>query len=151
MLCILTPINFAINQKLIRIKYEDHISSMLIVGLIFFLARACQYNISKVEITILSPSQLKLCNLQYRNYFKSTYLAQFNSLEKYPKQYISYFFQIVHFKMNLIKFGSPYLDIPSSIYDFLKFVTKSMKKINKENQILNRALQLGAPGVYTPL
>ena len=53
--------------------------------------------------------------------------------------------------MNLTKFGSPHLDIPSSRYEFFKFVTKSMKKINKENQISNRALQLGAPGVYTPL
>ena len=53
--------------------------------------------------------------------------------------------------MNPTKFGSPHLDTPSSRYEFLKFVTKSVNKINKENQISNRALQLGAPGVYTPL
>ena len=53
--------------------------------------------------------------------------------------------------MNLTKFGSPHLDTPSSRYEFFKFVTKYMKQINKENQISNRALQLGAPGVYTPL
>ena len=53
--------------------------------------------------------------------------------------------------MNLTKFGSPHLDTPNSRYEFLKFVTKSMKKINKENQISNQALQLGAPGAYTPL
>ena len=53
--------------------------------------------------------------------------------------------------MNLTKFSSPHLDTPRSRYEFLKFVTKSMKKINKENQISNRALWLGAPGVYTLL
>ena len=53
--------------------------------------------------------------------------------------------------MNLTKYGSPHLDTPSSRYEFSKFVTKSVKKINKENQISNQALQLGAPGVYTPL
>ena len=34
--------------------------------------------------------------------------------------------------MNPTKFGYPYLDTPSSRYEFLKFVTKSVKKINKE-------------------
>ena len=53
--------------------------------------------------------------------------------------------------MNPTKFGSPHLDTPSSRYEFLKFITKFLKNINKENQISNRALQLGAPGVYTPL
>ena len=53
--------------------------------------------------------------------------------------------------MNLTKFGSPHLDTPSSRYEFLKFVTKFVKKINKENQISNRELLLGAPGAYTPL
>ena len=53
--------------------------------------------------------------------------------------------------MNPTKFGSPDLDIPSSRYEFLNFITKSMKKINKENQISNRALLLSAPGAYTPL
>ena len=53
--------------------------------------------------------------------------------------------------MNLKKFGSPHLGTPSSRYEFLKFITKFLKNINKENQISNRALQLGAPGVYTPL
>ena len=151
MLCIFTSFNFTRNQQLIRIKYEDHIKSMPTIGLIFFLAISCQHNISKIGITILSPTQLKLCNLQDRNYFKSTYLAQFNSLEKYSKQQISYFYQIVHFKMNLTKFGSHHLDTPSSRYEFLKFETKFVKKNNKENQISNQALQLGAPGVYTPL
>ena len=53
--------------------------------------------------------------------------------------------------MNPTKFGSPHFDTRSFRYEFLKFLTKSVKKINKENQISNRALQLGAPGVYTPL
>ena len=47
--------------------------------------------------------------------------------------------------MNLAKFGSPHLDTPSSRYKFFKFAFKSVK-INKENQISNRAQQLGAPG-----
>ena len=51
--------------------------------------------------------------------------------------------------MNPKKFGSPHLDTPSSRYNFCNLATKSMKKINKENQISNRALQLGAPGLYT--
>ena len=34
--------------------------------------------------------------------------------------------------MNLTKFGSPHLDTPNSRYEFLKFVTKSMKKIIKK-------------------
>ena len=47
------------------------------------------------------------------------------------------------------KFGSPHLDTPSSKYEFLKFAFKSMK-INKDNQISNRAQQLGAPGLVHP-
>ena len=46
--------------------------------------------------------------------------------------------------MNPTKFGSPKLDTPNSRYKFWKFAFKSMK-INKENQISNRAQQLGAP------
>ena len=51
--------------------------------------------------------------------------------------------------MNPAKFGSPHLDTPSSRYKFLKFAFKSVK-INKENQISNRAQQLGAPGPVHP-
>ena len=79
MLCIFTLFNFTRNQQLIRIKYKDHITSMFTVGLIFFLARPCQHKTIKIGITILSHSQLKLCTSQDINYFKSTYLAQFNS------------------------------------------------------------------------
>ena len=50
-----TPINFTRNQKLIRIKYEDHIQSMTIESLVFFLARAYQHKTSKIRIIILSP------------------------------------------------------------------------------------------------
>ena len=53
--------------------------------------------------------------------------------------------------MNPTKFSYPHLDTPRSRYEFLKFATKSVKKINKENQISNRALLLGALGAYTPL
>ena len=132
MLCIFTPINFIRNQQLIRIKYEDHITSMFTVGLIFFLAISCQHKTNKIGITILSPSKLKLCNLQDRNYFKSIYLAQFNSPRIYPKQQISYFYQILHFMMNLTKFVSSHLDTPSSRYEFLKVVFKSLKIIQKQ-------------------
>ena len=52
--------------------------------------------------------------------------------------------------MNPTKFGSPHLNPPSSRYEFLKFAFKYVK-INLENQISNRALQLGAPGAYTQL
>ena len=96
MLRIFTPINFTRNQQLIRIKYEDRIQSMTTTSLVFFLAIACQHKTSKIGITILSPFLLKLCNLQDRNYFKTTYLAQFNSPRKYP----TYFYPILHFKMN---------------------------------------------------
>ena len=47
--------------------------------------------------------------------------------------------------MNPAKFGSLKLDTPNSRYQVLKFAFKSVK-INKENQISNRAQQLGAPG-----
>ena len=132
MLCIFTPINSTRNQQLIRIRYEDHIQSMLTVGLIFFLARACQHKTSKIGITILSSFQLKLCNLQDTNTFRSTYFTQFNSTRKYPKQQISYSYQILHFMMNLTKFVSSHLDTPSSRYEFLKVVFKSLKIIQKQ-------------------
>ena len=35
--------------------------------------------------------------------------------------------------MNPTKFGYPYLDTPSSRYEFLKFVTKSVKTTKKMN------------------
>ena len=47
-----------------------------------------------------------------------------------------------------MKFGSSHLDTPSSRHKILKLATKSVKT-NKENQISNRELQLGAPGLYT--
>ena len=136
-------------QAFYKIKKEDHITSMFTVGLIFFLARECQHKTNKIGITILSPSQLKLRNLQDRNYFKSTYLAQFNSPRKYLKQQISYFYQILHFKINPTKFGLPHLDTPSSRYEFLNFVTKSMKKLIKKIKFqIGRYSQVHS--VYTP-
>ena len=47
--------------------------------------------------------------------------------------------------MNPAKFVLPHLDTPSSRYKYLKFAFKYVKT-NKENQISNRAQQLGAPG-----
>ena len=37
--------------------------------------------------------------------------------------------------MNLTKFGSPHLDTPSSRYEFLKLVTKSVKKLIKKIKV----------------
>ena len=84
-LCIFTPNNFTRNQHLIKVKQKDHIPSMHTIGLVFFLARACQHKTNKIGITIFALLQLKLCILQDRNKFKSTYLAQFNSLIKIPQ------------------------------------------------------------------
>ena len=49
-------------------------------------------------------------------------------LEKYPKQYISYFHQILHFMMNLTKFGLLDLGIYNSTYEFSKFAYISEKE-----------------------
>ena len=127
MLCIFTPINFTRNQQIIRIKYEDHIQSVTTASLVLFLARACQHKTSKIGITILSLFQLKLCNLQDGNHLKSIYLAAFYSPRKYQKQFISYFYQILHFNMKLTKFSSPKLDTPGLRYEILKYTFKSMK------------------------
>ena len=51
--------------------------------------------------------------------------------------------------MNPTKLGAPYLDTPSSKYEFLKFSTKS-RIINKENRISTRDQLLGAPGPVHP-
>ena len=118
---------------------------MLTVGLIFFLASPAKL---ESQFDHLPSSSYAIYKIE--TILKALILLNLIHLEKYPKQYISYFNQIVYFKMNPTKFGSSHLDTPSSRYKFLKFVPKSMKK-NKENQISNRALQLGAPGVYTPL
>ena len=55
-------------------------------------------------------------------------------LEKYPKQQVSYFYQIVHFMMNPKKFGSLNLDINNSTYEFSKFAY--ILKKNKFKSIL---------------
>ena len=47
--------------------------------------------------------------------------------EKYPKQQISYFYQILNFMRNPKKISSPKLDTPSLRYEFLKHAFKSMK------------------------
>ena len=56
------------------------------IGLVFFLARACQHKTSKIGMTIVCTSLAQDMHFKGGNKFKSTYLAQFNSLEKYPKQ-----------------------------------------------------------------
>ena len=122
---------FVFSPHLCKIKQEDHIPSMPIVGLVVFLARACKHKTSKIGMTIFALPQLKICILQDGNTYKSTYLPQFNSPRKIPQTVVQYFYQIVYFMMNPTKFGSLNLDIPSSSYEFLKFATKS-RKINKE-------------------
>ena len=148
MLCIFTPFIFTRNQQLIRIKYEDHITSILTVGLYFSQLEHVNTRPAKLESHFyhFPSSSYAFYNI---NYFKSTYLGQFNSPRKQNKQQISYIYQIVHFKINPTKFGSPHLDTPSLRYNFYKFATKSVKT-NKENQI-HSGLLLGTPSPYTPL
>ena len=67
---------------------------------------------------------------------KALYQLNLIPLEKYSKQQVSYFYQIVHFMMNPTKFGSLHLNTPNSRYDFCKFVYKSVK-INKEKHFKN--------------
>ena len=124
---------FTRNQQIIKVKQKDHISSMSSVGLVFFLARACQHKTSKIRITSFTLLQLKLCILQDRNKFKSTYLAQFNSLINIPQTVGFIFLSNSTLIMNPTKFRSPHLDTPNSRYKFLKFAFKYVK-INKENQ-----------------
>ena len=105
-LCFFTPFIFTRNQQLFKIKQEDHIPSMLTGGLVFFLSRECQHKINKIRITTLSFPQLKLCILQDINYFKTTYLAQFNSPRKIP-QIVSFIFlsnSTLHYESNKILF-----------------------------------------------
>ena len=106
------------------------------IGLVFFLARACQHKTHKTRITILALPQLKLCILQDRNYLKTLKQPNLFPLEKYPKQQVSYLYQIVHLIKNPTKFGSSHLDTPSSRYKFLKFVFKSVK-INTQKHFQN--------------
>ena len=127
MLCILTPINFTRIQQLIKIKQEDHILSMLTIGLIFFLARACQHKISKLESQFYHLPSSSYAIYKIETILKALILLNLILPEKYPKQQISYFYQIVLFKMNLIKFGLPHLDTPSSRYNFCILATKSVK------------------------
>ena len=127
MLCIFTPINFTRIQQLIKIKQEDHITSMFTVGLIFFLARECQHRTKKLESQFYHLPSSSYAIYKLETILKALILLNLILPEKYPKQYISYFYQIVHFMMNPPKFCSPYLDTPSSIYEFLKLATKSMK------------------------
>ena len=131
MLCIFTPINSTRNQQLIRIKYEDHIQSMFSLGLIFFLARACQLKTNKIGITILSPSQSSYAIYKLETILKALIFLNLIPLEKYCKQYISYFYKILHFMMNPTKFSSPHLDVPSCRYEFLKHAFKCVKTNKK--------------------
>ena len=55
---------------------------MTTVGLVFFLAIACEYKLNKIGITIFAHTKLKLCIFQDRNHLKSIYLATFYSPRK---------------------------------------------------------------------
>ena len=123
---------------------------MLTIGLIFFLARACQHKTKKLESQFYHLPSSSYAIYKIETILKALILLNLILLENTLNSRFHIFYQIVHFKMNLTKFSSPHLDTPSSRYNFCKFATKSMKT-NKENQISNRALQLGAPRVYTLL
>ena len=79
MLLIFILMNFLIKHHLLKDKQKDPTPIKFTTSSTFFLTRASQHKISKIGITILSFSQLKLCILQDCKPFKSTYLAPFNS------------------------------------------------------------------------
>ena len=58
---------------------------MTTASLVFFLARAYQYKLNKIRITIFAHTKLKLCILQDKNHLKSIYLATFYSPRKIPE------------------------------------------------------------------
>ena len=92
------------------------------------------------------PSSSYAC-YKIENNLKALIQLHLFILEKYTKQQVSYFYQIVHFMMNPIKFVSLNLDIASSRYDFCKFATKSVN-INKEkfkNPIYTTCTRSSAP------
>ena len=68
-------------------KFNSPRKTLQTISLVF-LARSCQHKTRKIRIAILSPIQLKFCNLQDRNNLKSIYLATFYSPKKYQKQCI---------------------------------------------------------------
>ena len=137
------PFIFFRSLQLFKIKQEDHIPSMPTIGLVFFLARSCQHKPNKMRITIQHLSSSSYAFYKIETILKALYQLNLILLEKYAKQYVTYFYQILHIIMNPAKFGSPHLDTPSLRYKILKFSFKSVK-INKENQISNRTEQLGA-------
>ena len=97
---------------------------MSTVGFIFFLATTYQNRTSKIGITFFHISNSSYAFYKIKAFFKT--LIQLNSIhtENYSKQQVSYFYQIVHFKMKLTKFGSLHLDTPSSRCDFWKIAFK---------------------------
>ena len=60
----------------------------------------------------------------------------FYSPIKIIELYISYFYNIIHFMRDTIKFSSLKLDIYNSTYDFSKLVQKSIKE---KTETLNRS------------
>ena len=100
---------------------------MPIIGLVFFLARACQHKLTKLESQFYHLPSSSYAIYKIETILKALIFLNLILLKKYLKQYISYFYQIVYFMLNPTKFGSPYLDTPSSIYEFLKFAIKSVK------------------------
>ena len=79
MLHIFIPIIFLRKYHLLIDNQKDPTPNKFTASLLFFLARAYQYKISKIGIIILSLFQLKLHILQNCKHSKSTYPAIFYS------------------------------------------------------------------------
>ena len=126
MLCIFTPFIFTTNQQLFKIKQEDHIPSMLTIGLVFFMQRMStqdQQNWNHIFITFLAQVMHFTRLKTFKKHLSSSILFS----HKIPETVHFIFYQILHFMRNPTKFGSPKLDTPSWRYEILKHTFKSRK------------------------
>ena len=136
MLYIFTPFIFSRNYQLFKIKQEDHIPCMLTIGLVFFQLEHVNTRSAKLESHFYHFPSSSYAFYKIENNLKALIQLNLILLEKHLKQQVSYFYQIVHFMMNPIKFASHNLDIPSSRYEFLKHVFKSVKTNKKIKESL---------------
>ena len=149
MLYIFTPFIFTRNQQIIKVKQKDHISSMSSIGLAFSQLGHVNTRLEKLESQFLHFPSSRYAFYKIETNLKALIQLNLIPLEKYLKQQVSYFYQIVHFIKNPTKFGSPHLDTPNSKHDFCKFATKSRKtnkeKINLKSGPAARCTQSSAP------